>query len=71
MVSEYGRAVHCDDPSSVNIHGVRADYGVTGIKAVVGTGRDKLHGGAGGGGSRYVGNNERLTTKTGWDISRN
>ena len=48
---EYGRAIHCDAPKSRNIYGVRAEYGVMCIKTAVGTGRDKLHGGAGGGGS--------------------
>ena len=50
MESEYGRAIHYDAPNSENIYGGRAEYGVMGIKTVVGTGRDKLHGGASGGG---------------------
>ena len=58
LESEYGRGIHCDAPNSVNIHGGRAEYGVTGINAVVGKGGDKLHGGAGVGGSRYGGTME-------------
>ena len=51
LYSEYGRAIHCDTPKSGNIHGRRSEDKVTGIKTVVGTGRDKLHRVAGGGGS--------------------
>ena len=49
--SEYGRAIHFDAPKSVNIHGCRAEDRFVSIKTAVGTGRDKLHGVAGGGGS--------------------
>ena len=48
--SEYGRGINCDSPKSGNIHGGRSEDRVTGINTVVGTGRDKLHRGAGGGG---------------------
>ena len=44
LESEYGRAIHCDAPKSENIHGVRSEDRFTGIKMVVGTGRDKLQG---------------------------
>ena len=42
LESEYGRAIHYDAPNSENIYGGRAEYGVMGIKTVVGTGRDQL-----------------------------
>ena len=51
MESEYSREIHCDAPKSGNIHGGRAEDRVTVINTVVGTRRDKIHGGAGGGGS--------------------
>ena len=51
LESEYGREINCDARKSGNTHGGRVEYRVTGINMVMGTGRDKLHGVADGGGS--------------------